>query len=263
MMVGREVLLRVEKTARDAGRAAARGGRPPRARRPRARGRSRRLVRGAERRDRRHRRRRRERPDRADRGDHRPAPGRGRRDHGRRQGRDARIARTTILDAGVGHIPEDRQRRGLVLEFTLAENIALHDYDQPPDSRFGWLFRQRIVERARGLLKEFDVRGGGPQTRAAALSGGNQQKVVLAREVSRDPQRADRRAADARPRRRRDRVRPPAASSRSATRARRSCSSRSSSTRSSRSPTGSSSSTRAGSSASTRPTSPRRSSASR
>ena len=44
-----------------------------------------------------------------------------------------------------------------------------------------------MVERARGLLKEYDVRGGGPQTRAAALSGGNQQKVVLAREVERDP----------------------------------------------------------------------------
>ena len=92
-----------------------------------------------------------------------------------------------MLDAGVGHIPEDRHRRGLVLDFTLAENIALHDYAKPPDSRFGWLFPSRLIARARRLLLEFDVRGGGPTTRAGALSGGNQQKVVIAREVSRDP----------------------------------------------------------------------------
>jgi ABC-type uncharacterized transport system ATPase subunit len=91
------------------------------------------------------------------------------------------------LDAGLGHIPEDRQRRGLVLEFSLAENIALHDYRKPPDSVFGWLFPRRLVARARRLLRDFDVRGGGPQTRASALSGGNQQKVVLAREIERDP----------------------------------------------------------------------------
>jgi general nucleoside transport system ATP-binding protein len=91
------------------------------------------------------------------------------------------------LDAGLGHIPEDRQRRGLVLEFSIAENIALHDYRKPPDSRFGWLFPRRLVERARTLIKQFDVRGGGPQTRAGGLSGGNQQKVVLAREIERDP----------------------------------------------------------------------------
>jgi general nucleoside transport system ATP-binding protein len=92
-----------------------------------------------------------------------------------------------ILDLGLGHIPEDRQRRGLVLEFTLAENLALHDFDKTPNSRLGWLFPQRLVRWAYGLLKQFDVRGGGPQTRAASLSGGNQQKVVLAREISRDP----------------------------------------------------------------------------
>jgi ABC-type uncharacterized transport system ATPase subunit len=92
-----------------------------------------------------------------------------------------------VLDNGMGHIPEDRQRRGLVLDFSLAENLALHDYRTPPESRFGWLFPRRLVERARRLLKEFDVRGGKPQTPAAALSGGNQQKVVVAREVSRDP----------------------------------------------------------------------------
>ena len=91
------------------------------------------------------------------------------------------------LEAGVGHIPEDRQRRGLVLDFTLAENIALKDYCEEPDSKWGWLYPKRIVARAKRLLTEFDVRGGGPQTLASSLSGGNQQKVVVAREVSRDP----------------------------------------------------------------------------
>jgi ABC-type uncharacterized transport system ATPase subunit len=92
-----------------------------------------------------------------------------------------------ILDSGIGHIPEDRQRRGLVLEFSLAENVALHDFDRPPSSRFGWLRPGRLIERARRLLREFDVRGGGPVTKAKALSGGNQQKVVVAREVDNDP----------------------------------------------------------------------------
>jgi ABC-type uncharacterized transport system ATPase subunit len=91
------------------------------------------------------------------------------------------------LDAGLGHIPEDRQRRGLVLQFTIAENIALHDFDKEPDSRRGWLQPRVMLRRAAGLIKAFDVRGGGPQTLAGALSGGNQQKVVLAREIERDP----------------------------------------------------------------------------
>ncbi len=91
------------------------------------------------------------------------------------------------FDGGLGHIPEDRQRRGLVLEYSIAENIALHDYRSEPASRYGWLFPSRLIERARSLIKAFDVRGGNPATRAGALSGGNQQKVVLAREIERDP----------------------------------------------------------------------------
>src|SRR5579884_647178 len=104
-------------------------------------------------------------------------------------GRELRHASAReTLDAGLGHIPEDRQRRGLVLEFSLAENIALHDYATPPDSRWGWLFPGRLIARARQLIEEFDVRGGGPLTPAGALSGGNQQKLVAARELARDPQ---------------------------------------------------------------------------
>jgi general nucleoside transport system ATP-binding protein len=100
------------------------------------------------------------------------------------------ISRATAreaLDAGVGHIPEDRQRRGLVLDFNLAENLALHDYGREPFSRLGWINPRSWLRWARGLLQEFDVRGGGPTTRGASLSGGNQQKVVIAREVSRNP----------------------------------------------------------------------------
>jgi simple sugar transport system ATP-binding protein len=91
------------------------------------------------------------------------------------------------LDAGIGHIPEDRHLRGLVLDFNLAENLALHDYGKEPFSRFGWLNPRRWLRWAATLLKEFDVRGGGPTTRGGSLSGGNQQKVVVAREVSRNP----------------------------------------------------------------------------
>jgi simple sugar transport system ATP-binding protein len=92
-----------------------------------------------------------------------------------------------VLDAGIGHIPEDRQRRGLVLEFSIAENIALHDYAREPVAKWGWLFPARMIQLARRLIGEFDVRGGGPLARAGELSGGNQQKVVAAREIARDP----------------------------------------------------------------------------
>ena len=92
------------------------------------------------------------------------------------------------FDAGLGHIPEDRQLRGLVLDFTLAENVGLHDFRDEPTSRFGWLYPRRAWSRGPASgCKAFDVRGGGPQTLAAALSGGNQQKVVVAREIGREP----------------------------------------------------------------------------
>ena len=91
------------------------------------------------------------------------------------------------FEIGMGHIPEDRQRRGLVIDFSIAENVALHDFRKAPNSRFGWLFPRRLIERAQRLIKEFDVRGGGTKTPGGSLSGGNQQKVILAREIDRDP----------------------------------------------------------------------------
>ncbi len=103
------------------------------------------------------------------------------------RGFQGRLTPRMMVEAGIGHIPEDRHRHGLVLDFSLAENLALHDYDKPPDSKHGWLYPARLVQRAVRLIKEFDIRGGGPMTLARALSGGNQQKVVVAREVSRNP----------------------------------------------------------------------------
>jgi len=91
-------------------------------------------------------------------------------------------------NAGVGHVPEDRQRHGLVLDFTIAENTALHDYDEPPISRHHLLDRDAMARRAAEWIELYDVRGGGPKAPARALSGGNQQKVVLAREIQSNPQ---------------------------------------------------------------------------
>ena len=90
-------------------------------------------------------------------------------------------------EAGVAHIPEDRHLCGLVLDFTLAENLALREYREPPISNHGLLSLGQMNDRARALLKEYDVRGGEPSTLASALSGGNQQKVAVAREVASNP----------------------------------------------------------------------------
>jgi simple sugar transport system ATP-binding protein len=90
-------------------------------------------------------------------------------------------------EAGIAHIAEDRHLRGLVLPFTLTENLALREYRKPAFSARGWLRLGFWKELAKRLLQEFDVRGGGPDTFAASLSGGNQQKVCIAREISADP----------------------------------------------------------------------------
>jgi simple sugar transport system ATP-binding protein len=93
-----------------------------------------------------------------------------------------------LIDAGIGHIPEDRHRRGLVLNFTVAENLSLHEYRRPTESRFGWLWPRRMITRAQKLIRDYDVRGGSPNTLAGSLSGGNQQKVVIAREIESEPE---------------------------------------------------------------------------
>ena len=119
--------------------------------------------------------------------------------------------RASALDAGLGHIPEDRQRRGLVLEFSLAENIALHDYAKPPDSKWGWLFPGRLG-RARESADQGVRRARRRPVHAGRCAVGRQpaEGRGRARDLPR-PEGADRGAAHARPRRRRDRVPPSAA----------------------------------------------------
>jgi simple sugar transport system ATP-binding protein len=89
--------------------------------------------------------------------------------------------------AGIAHIAQDRHRVGLVLPFTLAENLGLRGYRKPPLSRFGWLDLKAFNDLAGRLLKAFDVRGGGPESFARSLSGGNQQKLCIAREIDCKP----------------------------------------------------------------------------
>jgi simple sugar transport system ATP-binding protein len=90
-----------------------------------------------------------------------------------------------ITELGSAHVPEDRQRDGLVLTFPVADNLVLNTYYQPPFTRGVVLQESVIQETANRLIKEFDIRTPGPMTPAGSLSGGNQQKVIVAREFSR------------------------------------------------------------------------------
>ncbi|CAH0346125.1 ABC transporter ATP-binding protein [Bacillus sp. CECT 9360] len=92
-----------------------------------------------------------------------------------------------IAESGVGHIPQDRHKHGLVLDYTIGENMVLQTYYKKPNSRSGVLNYRKIYEKARTLISEFDVRTPSEYTPARALSGGNQQKAIIGREVDRDP----------------------------------------------------------------------------
>ncbi|MCG4822431.1 ABC transporter ATP-binding protein [Streptococcus gordonii] len=92
-----------------------------------------------------------------------------------------------ITEMKVSHVPEDRHRDGLVLDLTISENIALQTYYKEPLSKNGILNYTNIHNYARKLMDEFDVRAANDYVPASALSGGNQQKAIIAREVDRDP----------------------------------------------------------------------------
>lgn len=91
------------------------------------------------------------------------------------------------IKAGVSHVPEDRHRRGLVLEFDLAENLVLGDHASEPYAGMGIMHSRVIDETSRKRIKDYDVRTPSLRVLANNLSGGNQQKLVLARELGRDP----------------------------------------------------------------------------
>lgn len=93
-----------------------------------------------------------------------------------------------ITEMQVSHVPEDRHRDGLVLDMSISENIALQSYYKVPFSKNGILNYNQIYDYARRLMGEFDVRAASEYVPAKALSGGNQQKAIIAREIDRDPQ---------------------------------------------------------------------------
>jgi simple sugar transport system ATP-binding protein len=92
-----------------------------------------------------------------------------------------------IFDAGLGHVPSDRYKTALLSDFTIAENLALVTVDRPPFTRRGLLDGKAIGENARKLVKLFDIRTPSVEAAVSTLSGGNAQKVVIARELSHQP----------------------------------------------------------------------------
>ncbi|HZL07475.1 MAG TPA: ATP-binding cassette domain-containing protein, partial [Coriobacteriia bacterium] len=92
------------------------------------------------------------------------------------------------LGAGVSHVPEDRRRRGLVLQFNLAENLVLGDHRVPPYATHGVMKPRAITAMAKKRIEDYDIRTPSEKVLASNLSGGNQQKVVIAREIGRNPE---------------------------------------------------------------------------
>ena len=94
---------------------------------------------------------------------------------------------TEIFDAGISSIPADRQKHGLILDFSIEDNLILQHFDKEPFSKKGILNRKEIRTNATELMEKFDVRPRNSEAKpAGTLSGGNQQKVIIAREVTND-----------------------------------------------------------------------------
>ncbi|GAA0108022.1 ABC transporter ATP-binding protein [Clostridium tertium] len=101
------------------------------------------------------------------------------------------ITRSSIrnrIDEGIAHIPEDRHKRGLILDYTMEDNMVLKVYKNKPFSKNGLINRSKITEYANNIIETFDVRSGeGGKSMARSLSGGNQQKGVIGREIQSSP----------------------------------------------------------------------------
>lgn len=93
-----------------------------------------------------------------------------------------------ISEQGVSHIPEDRHKHGLVLDFTMSENMILETYYKKPFNKSGFLNQLEIDKQAKKLIEQFDVRTPSIETKARSLSGGNQQKAIIAREIDKNPE---------------------------------------------------------------------------
>ena len=90
-------------------------------------------------------------------------------------------------DAGMSHIPEDRHKHGLVLDYTLEQNMVLQKYHEPRFQKGGFIRFDEVRKYSEALIEEYDVRSGqGPITITRSMSGGNQQKAIIAREIDRD-----------------------------------------------------------------------------
>jgi simple sugar transport system ATP-binding protein len=91
------------------------------------------------------------------------------------------------FESGISSIPADRQKHGLVLEFSVAENLILQNFEKEPFSSHGIMNKDKIAEQAKELTEKFDIRPSGCEEKPAGqLSGGNQQKVIIAREITND-----------------------------------------------------------------------------
>lgn len=93
----------------------------------------------------------------------------------------------TLIHHGLSHIPADRHKTGLILDFTVAENLISKEVEEERFTKKGFLKKSNIRNHADSMIQGFDIRGAGPETKAKQLSGGNQQKIILARELSRQP----------------------------------------------------------------------------